>query len=197
MRKLILVPFFCLLIAAISQGQQIDAAFGVSTITSPSVTNVPDTFTPQSISGGAYPTLSANVIFLRNFGIGGEVSWRAKQDVYFGFQPYRPIFYDFNAVYAPNFGKRAGADLMAGIGAESLRFYQPYYTCGFTGCTNYSSSNHFLGHFGGGLRLYVRGNVFVRPEAHIYLVHNNFEFNSGKIGRFGMSIGYTFRPPTD
>ncbi len=44
--------------------------------------------------------------------------------------------------------------------------------CGFT-CTDFVSSNHFIGHFGAGLRYYFRGHCFVRPEADLYLIRNN------------------------
>jgi hypothetical protein len=87
-----------------------------------------------------------------------------------------------------------GAEIVGGIGAESLRFYQPYFNCNFVTCTNYVSSNHFLGDFGGGLKFYVHGGFFVRPEARLYFIHNNAEFSSGKAVRYGVSIGYTFRP---
>jgi hypothetical protein len=176
-----------------AHAQQFDVAFGVRTVTAPSASTTPVTFTPQSIGGGAYPTFSADYLFLHNFGIGGQVSWRASRNLYLGFQPYRPIFYDVDAVFAPPLGKHAAAELSAGIGAESVRFYQPYYTCGFTGCTDYTSSNHFMGHFGGGLRIYVKGGFFVRPEAHVYLVHNNVEFSGSRAASFGLSIGYTSR----
>ena len=175
-----------------AHGQQISAAFGVSTVTAPSASSASGNYSQQSLTGGAYPSFSAGVMLKRNFGINGEISWRASQAVYQGFQPFRPIFYDFNGVFAPRVSKNAVAELMAGIGAETSHFYQPYYSCGFAGCTNYTSSNHFLGHFGAGLRVYVRGGLFVRPEAHLYLVNNNVEFSSARVARFGASIGYTF-----
>jgi hypothetical protein len=106
--------------------------------------------------------------------------------------PIGPSFIDFSAVYAPPLGKYFAANLMAGIGAQSTRFYQGYYECGFTGCTNYTSSNPFLTHLGAGLNMYVRGNFFVRPEAHVYFVNNNEEFSSGRVNRYGVSIGYSF-----
>ncbi len=173
--------------------QQFDIAFGVRTVTAPSASSAPASFTPQSIGGGAYPTFSADYLFFKHLGIGGEVSWRASRNVYLGFQPYRPIFYDIGAVYAPPLGKHAAAELTAGIGAQSVRFYQPFFTCGFTGCTNFTSSNHFMGAFGGGLKIYVYGGVFIRPEARLYLVHNNFEFSGSRATNFGLSIGYTSR----
>ena len=185
-----------LLAVGTAHGQQGDVAFGVGTITAPSALSASGNYSQQSLTGGAYPVFSGDVIFYkRRFGIGGEVAWRASQGKYQGFFPFRPIFYDFNAIWVPGTLRHIAPQLEAGIGAESVRFYQNFFLCGFSGCTNYSSSNHFLGHFGGGLRLYIKGNFFVRPEAHLYLVHNNFEFSSGRATRFGLSIGYTFRPP--
>ena len=81
---------------------------------------------------------------------------------------------------------------MAGIGGETTRFYLPFFTCGvISGCTNFTSSTHFMGHFGGALRLYVFRHMFIGPEAHLYLIHNNSEFSSGRATRFGVSIGYS------
>lgn len=172
--------------------QQLDVGFGTRTVTVPSSSTSTDTFAPQ-IGGGAYPTFSADYLFVHNVGVGGEVSWRASRDLYLGYQPYRPIFYDFNGVWAPSLGKHAQAELMGGIGAQSTRFYQSYYSCGFAGCTDYTSSNHFMGHFGGGVRLYVHGPIFIRPEAHLYLVHNNVEFSGSREASFGLSIGFSSR----
>lgn len=202
MRKLSasLVFVVALMLAASVQAQEFDAAFGFGTVTAPSATtNSSGTF--PSLSGGLYPSFSGIVLLKRHIGFGGEVSWRAHQSIYGGtasnfgiVQPYRPIFYDFNAVYGSKFGKQFGGDVMAGIGGEDLRFYTPYITCGFTSCTNYTSSNHFAGHFGADLRYYVWGHLFVRPEAHYYIIHNNKEFNNANAARFAVSIGYSFTP---
>jgi hypothetical protein len=173
--------------------QQFDAAFGVGTVTAPSGT-VPDSGnTTVSARGGAYPAFSADLLVKHNFGFSGELAWRASRGLYGGQLPYRPLFYDFNGIYAPKLGKHFGAEVMAGIGWESLRFYQPFITCSFT-CTDFVSSNHFLGHVGAGIRYYFWGHLFIRPEAHLYLIHNNVEFPSSQVARFGMSIGYTFAP---
>lgn len=176
------------------RAQEFDAAFGVGTLTAPSASNASGNHAPISESGGAYPVFSADLLLKRQFGVSGELAWRSSRNLYAGFQPYRPLLYDFNAIYAPKLGKHAGAELMAGIGWESLRFYQPFLTCGAITCTNFVSSNHFMGHFGGGLRYYVHGHFFVRPEAHLYLIRNNVEFSSPMATRFGVSLGYTFAP---
>jgi hypothetical protein len=187
--------------ASIAQAQQFDAAFGFGTVTAPAASNNGTNSFP-SLSGGLYPSFSGNVLFWRHLGFGGEVAWRASQSTYGGLvnnfgivQKYRPLFYDFNAVYGRTFQKeRVGADVMAGIGGEDLRFYTPYTTCGYTSCTNYVSSNHFAGHFGADVRFYFWGHAFIRPEAHYYVIHNNQEFNNVNASRFAVSIGYSFMP---
>ena len=196
MRKLTLVIALCVfgLMHLPAQAQQFDAAFGFGTVTSPgSSVNSSGTLFP-SIRGGLYPSFSADFLLKHHAGVQGEVSWRASQNNYGGYEPYRPIFYDFNAIWAPQLGKKFGAELMAGIGGEDVRFYQGTYNCNFISCTNYVSSNHFATHIGAGFRYYVWRSVFIRPEASLYFVNNNAEFSSGQVSRFGVSIGYSFRP---
>ena len=179
-------------IGHIAEAQQIDAAFALNTITAPSASSASGKYSPQSLSGGTYLSAGADFLFKKNFGVNAEVAWRARQTLYQGFQPFRPIFYDFNAVYAPRLGKALATELMGGIGVESIHFYQPFLTCNFVSCSNFVSSNHFLGHVGAALRVFVFGNVFIRPEAHAYFIRNNFEFSSARAERFGVSIGYSF-----
>ena len=194
-KKAILLAVFCAFFAlGMAQAQQFDVAFGLGTVTGPDASSASGDHFPQSITGGAYPSFSGDFLLKGRLGVQGEIAWRASQALFAGIQPYRPLFIDFNGIWIPQLGKSASAELMAGIGLESARFYQNGYNCsGFTGtCTNYVSSNHFLGHFGGGIRYYFWGNAFIRPEAHLYLVHNNVEFSSGRVTRFGASLGYTF-----
>src|SRR6476620_10499336 len=192
------VASFCLffLMGSSAQAQQFDLSFGVSGLTAPGSTVETGPFGPfavPTLSGGAYLNFGMDFIFYHNLGVGFNAAWRASQNLYQGFQPYRPFFYDVDLVYAPPLGKYAQLELSAGIGAESLRFYTPTFQCNFVGCTNFVSSNHFLGQFGGAMRLYVTKKVFIRPEAHLYLVNNNFEFSSARATRFGVSIGYSFK----
>jgi hypothetical protein len=193
------VLVFALALAGSAHAQEFDAAFGFGSVTAPSAsTNSNGSF--PSLSGGLYPSFSGTVLLKNHIGFGGNVAWRASRAIYGGsaanfgiIQPYRPIFYDFNAVYGGKFGK-FGGDVMAGIGAESLRFYTPFVTCGTFSCTNYQSSNHFAGHLGADLRYYFWGHAFIRPEAHYYFIHNNAEFNNSNAARFTVSIGYSFTP---
>jgi hypothetical protein len=188
--------------AGSAQAQQFDAALGFGTVTAPAASSNGTSSFP-SLSGGLYTSFSGIFLFKHHVGFGGEVAPRWSQSTYGGalnnfgiVQKYRPIFYDFNAVYGATFKKqKVGADVMAGIGGEDLRFYRPYFTCGpFSGCTNYSSINHFAGHFGGDVRFYFWGHAFIRPEAHYYVIHNNKEFNNVNVSRFAISIGYSFMP---
>lgn len=196
-RVVLLLSFACATVATFSnaaQAQKIDLAFGISTITAPGASqgNGVD-HAPVSLTGGTYPGFSGDVLFFHNLGIGAEVYWKASQAEYAGqgFN-YRPLFYDFNAVYAPKLASHTYLELVGGIGALSTRFYTGT-VCGIYNCSNYQSSNHFDGDFGVGLKLYPAGGFFVRPEARFYLINNNLDFSSNHATRYGLSIGYTFR----
>lgn len=178
--------------SAAAAQQQIDVAFGVNTTTAPGASEADDSHTPQSLTGGAYPSFSADVLFYKNLGFQGEFAWKASRGVWQGVQPYRPFFYDFNAIYVPKLANRTYLELMAGLGSEATRYYQPFQTCDFYTCKNYVTINHFMGHFGVGMKVYATRNLFVRPEAHLYLVNDNQEFSSGRAVRYGVSVGYTF-----
>lgn len=194
MRKLICLSSLLVLclFAGNAFAQQMDAAFGVSTLWAPSATTSNGLLFPSQ-SGGTYPVFSADFLLRHRLGIEGEVSWRASQALYGGYQPYRPVFYSFNAIWVPKLTKNLSAEVLAGIGGEDLRFYQGQYVCnGFFGCTTYVSSNHFMGDFGGGIRAYFWHGAFLRPEARVYLVNNNQEFSAGHSVRYGISLGYSF-----
>jgi hypothetical protein len=174
-----------------AHGQQIDAAFGIGTLSSAPGKTSGGLFFP-TLGGGAYPSFSADFLLTHHLGIEGDIYWRASQNLYGGFQPYRPIFYAFNAIWAPRLAKPITAELLAGIGGENLRFYTSTLTCSYISCTNYVSSNHFMGDFGGGIRAYFWHNAFIRPEVRLYLINNNIEFSSGYATRYSVSLGYSF-----
>ena len=196
MRKLALLASSCvaLLSAAFANAQQADFTFGASTLLSSSSNSASLTAVGPE-HGGNYLALSGDVVFKRRFGFNVEGAWRAKRGLDAFGQPYRPVLIDVNGVFQPRITEKVGADLMAGVGFQSTRFY------GLTAnapCTNfavcYTSDNHFLVHIGGGLRYYVLGHIFVRPEAHYYHITNNFQFHSDNVVRVGASIGYTIGP---
>lgn len=193
MKKLSL-PLIGVALAMVSaaSAQQIDFGFGVGTISAPSASTAPTLNQPPvSLTGGAYPAFSGDVLFFKHYGIGGNIAWRASEATPNGAQPYRPILWDIDGMWVPPLGKYAAAEFSAGIGAESTRFYGTL-NCSYFSCTNYTTSSHFMGQFGGGLKIYPHGGFYVKPEVHLYLVHNNVEYSSGHAVRYGATIGYTF-----
>ncbi len=184
-----------MLTVSTAHAQQLDLAFGFNGVTAPSASEAGPDHQPQTIGGGVFPSFSANALLWGRLGVQGEVAWRVGQNLYAGVQPFRPIFFDFNGIWVPEFGDVAAAELMAGFGFQSTRFYQGTFNCSaLSGCTNYVSSNHLMGHLGAGFRYYVTHSIFVRPEAHFYFVRNNLEFSGSGVNRYGVSIGYSWRP---
>jgi len=148
---------------------------------------------PTSAMGGVFGTLGGGVMVNSHLGIGAEVLWRFTQGDYAGLG-YRPVFYDFNAIYVPSIrSKRAVPELQAGFGGASLRFYGGQEYCDpFTGrCSNFAgSSNHLQLHAGVGLRLYVKENIFIRPSFDYHWVRNLDEFKSGSVPAWSIAIGF-------
>ncbi len=208
MKRVIRVGVFlslaCVVLAAFSnsaQAQKIDIAFGVSTVGAPAASQADADHSALSLGGGAYPGLSGDVIFWHNLGFGGEVFWKGGQGdcpeivcTYSGIN-YRPVFYDFNAVYSAKVAPHIAIEGVGGLGAMDVH----YSTCTFSNATScggtqlISSSNHFDVDVGGGLRLYFMRGFFIRPEARYYWIHNNTDFSSNHATRYGVSIGYTFK----
>jgi Outer membrane protein beta-barrel domain len=198
LRKLVLAVLFALFAVVNSaSAQQADAMLGFGTVTSPGHHGCDIATFTCAETGGLYMNLSADVIFHKRVGFGFDAAWRASQGNYANSgQPYRPLIFDFNGVYQPRLGKKVGADLFAGIGWQSTRFYgyQPTSNCVYFGAC-YVSTNHFLMDAGAGVRYYVWGHVFLRPEIHYYHIVNNTDvFTSNNVLRMGASIGYTIGP---
>jgi hypothetical protein len=201
LRNAILLSFVCASVAAFSnfaQAQKIDIAFGVNTTLAPSASSCSgDCQVPQSLSGGAFPGVSGDVLFWHNLGVGAEVNWRASQGsgnylALYGLN-YRPLFYDFNAVYSPKLASHAYLEVVGGIGGMSTHLFECN-DCGIAGgAQEVASSSHFNVDFGGGLKLYLKHGFFVRPEARVYWINNDTNFAGSHATRVGASIGYTFR----
>ena len=195
MRKLALLAW-AILLAAAAHSQELNLGVGLTTLLSSSSSSASQSFLPPAERGGAYVSGSAEYILKNRLGFNAEITFRAKQGLYNGYQHYRPVLYDANFVYAPRLGERTTGELLAGVGGERVLFYNRFTACpsGFaSGCLNYVSSDHFVVHVGGGLQYLFWHNFFIRPEAHLYIIPNNVEFNSNYVGRLGASIGYVFR----
>lgn len=195
MKFALLMSVYALLgCAALAHAQQIDLAVGGNILESTKNTTASQAYLPPPEKGGLYPSVSFDRIFKNHFGYGAEVAFRYHYGLYNYYQQFRPVVYDFNAMYAPRLAKRTNADLMAGVGGQSVLFYNPYGACYYpSGCTTHLNSNHFLLHLGGGIQYRVWRNLFFRPEAHYYRILNNTTvFHSDNVFRVGASIGYTF-----
>ncbi len=202
MRKfaLLAVVLAVFALASLASAQQGDAYIGAGSLLSPGASGcgaqINGTFLcPEK--GGTYLNLGADVIFKDRIGAAFDVNWKASQGDFGGLGvPYRPLLFTFNGVFQPRLSKKAGLDLFGGIGWQSTRFYgyQPTSSCVYFGAC-YTSSNHFLVDLGAGVRYYVWGHMFVRPEVRYYHVLNNSDnFTSGNVMRVGASIGYTIGP---
>jgi hypothetical protein len=180
----------------IAQAQKIDAAFGISTVEAPGASSAGSDQAPVSLTGGAYPGFSGDVLFWHNVGVGGEIFWKGSQGGGFYLSEdgvnYRPLFYAFNAVYSPKLASHTYLELVGGIGVMSTRFYECNQCQQFGGSSLVATSHHFMGDFGGGIKFYPKGGFFVRPEARIYLINNDTNYSGSYATRFGVSIGYTF-----
>ncbi len=201
MRKLafLAVVTTVLAFASLASAQQGDAYIGGGTLLSSgsscTTNSSGNLICPEK--GGTYLNLGADVIFKNRIGAAFDVNWKASQGDFGGLGvPYRPLLFTFNGVFQPRLSKKAGLDLFGGIGWQSTRFYgyQPTSSCVYFGAC-YTSSNHFLVDIGGGIRYYVWGHMFIRPEARVFHILNNSDnFTSGNVIRVGASIGYTIGP---
>ncbi len=174
--------------------QQIDVAVGGSSMFAPSGSQAFGDHEPQSLDGGVYPSVSADYLFFhQRIGVQGEISWRWNNSTYLpGFVnlPYKPLFYDFNAIWVSKpIRRRFDVEVLGGAGVQNTRFYLE----GCTGSNCFGTSNHFMFDVGGGIKYYAWRHFFVRPEGRFMIIRKNVEFSSDHATRYGFSIGYTFR----
>jgi outer membrane protein W len=189
--------------ATYAHAQDVDVFAGVGTATAPSSGNSIDTFstgTPFTTPklGGAFGKVGADFMFSKHFGVGAETDWRFSQGSYTGLN-YRPVFYDFNAIWAPTgtAERRVVPELQGGVGGAHLSFYYPSSSCDvFAGCSSSNlfleSSNHFQVHMEAGVRFYVTHHLFVRPQVDAHYVNNFFQFGSNWVPEYGASLGWSF-----
>jgi len=196
LRKFFLRTVACavLVCSGLAHAQHVDFAVGASTVWSSENKTALTGFIPPPLKGGVYPNASLQYIGPSNFGINVEGAFRYHKTYYNDFQPYRPIFYDVNAVFAPQLNKRFSADFMGGVGGQTVLFYTQVLPCTApaNGCRLFTNSTHFLVHLGADFRYYFLGNLFVRPEVHWNFIPNNSDFHSRNVFRMGASVGYTW-----
>jgi hypothetical protein len=147
--------------------------------------------------GGVWGVLGTDFMIKPHFGINGEYSFRFAQANYLPVEGLnvRPGFYDFNAIYQPTSGsKRIVPVLEGGIGGAKLSFYvsQQAGTI-FNQSQFFVSSNHFQVHGAVGVKLYVKSDIFIKPQFDIHWVNNlTDQYGRNAVPEYTISIGYTF-----
>jgi hypothetical protein len=146
--------------------------------------------------GGFFLGIGGNLMLWKHFGVGASVNLQpAKQN--YSFAQARTTLYDFDGIYRPFSTPRVAVDLMGGIGGANTKFYlNSSYCDAFAGCSSYSqyfeSSNHFSVNGGIGANIYVKGNIFIRPEVKVHYVHNFYQYNSNVVPQYMVWLGYSF-----
>jgi len=85
--------------------------------------------------------------------------------------------YDFDAIVQPVKAKRASLELLGGIGGANLKFTRAVQLrTPFLGTQNFSqvygSSITFKLHGGAGVNIFVKDNIFIRPQFDLHYVPN-------------------------
>ncbi len=182
-----------LLFATFAHSQQFNVAVGGGTLFSTKNITASEAYLPPGEKGGLYHSVGIERLFKIHYGYSAEFAFRYKEGLYNDYQNFRPLIYDFNAVYATHLAKKTDADVLAGAGGESVIFYPASGNCVYSGCATHLDSNHFLFHVGLDIRYALWRRFFVRPEANYYrIVNNTIDFHSDNVLRLGASIGYTF-----
>lgn len=194
MRGFGLVVFACMLLASTVSAQQVDFAVGGGTLWSPKNSTALIGFIPPPEKGGVYPSATLQYLSPRNLGFSAEFAFRYHRAIYNDFQPYRPFLYDVNAVYATTFPKKIAGNFMAGVGGQTVLFYNEFGNCNLLagGCRVNLNSTHLMFHAGAGVKYYFWRDFFARPEAHWYYIINNTQFHSNNVFRVGVSVGHTW-----
>ena len=150
--------------------------------------------------GGVFGVFGADFMIKPHFGINGEYSFRFAQSNYLpdaGLNA-RPAFYDFNAIFQPTSGdKKIVPVIEGGVGGARLALYFNQQSCVTSVCTNSSqavaTANHFALHGAVGVKLYVKSDIFIKPQFDARWVHNlSQQYGRDFVPEYTISIGYTF-----
>jgi len=185
----------------VAQSPQVNLYVGLGTATDSSNGQAIDTFgtgnfinTPRMT--GLFATVGGGFMLTPHFGAGAEINWRAGSGDYAGLN-YRPIFYDFNAIWQPIKTKRFVPEIQGGLGGVAVHFNANSPSCDqFAGCQTVNlgseSSDHFQTHFAVAARIYATPHIFFRPAVDVHWVNNFFQFGSNWVPEYTMGLGYSF-----
>jgi hypothetical protein len=208
---ILLLPTLLLGSLDYARAQGVSPYFGVGSATNSAGTSpgcpsgfLFDAFTsacePGPTMGGVFGVFGVDFMLKPHLGFNGEYAFRFAQADYLpaaGLK-YRPAFYDFNVVYEPVAGKRIVPVLEGGIGGARVALYVTQ-TTSITGITTTFSqptglnANDFQVHAALGVKLYVHGNIFVKPQFDFhYVPHLTDQFGRDWVPQYTVSVGYTF-----
>lgn len=157
---------------------------------------------PGPTIGGVFGVFGVDFMWKQHLGFNGEYAFRFAQAPYLplGGLNYRPGFYDFNIVWEPTAGadKRIVPLIEGGIGGARIALYETE-TVSVTGITSTFTqpaginANHFQVHGAVGVKLYVKGNIFIKPQFDIhYVTHLTDQFGRDWVPQITASVGYSF-----
>jgi hypothetical protein len=204
-----------LLLAGVKQAnaQGVSAYFGLGSATDSPATSAgcpsqqisdpfnasgpPASCVPAQSMGGVWGVFGADFMIKPHLGVNAEYSFRFAQAKYLPSEGLnvRPSFYDFNAIYQPTSGdKRIVPVLEGGIGGAKLSFYVTQQAGSlFSQSQFFVSSNHFQVHGAVGVKLYVKSDIFIKPQIDIHWVKNmTDQYGRNSVPEYTISIGYTF-----
>ena len=150
--------------------------------------------------GGLFGLFGLDYMFKPHLGVNGEYAFKFKQATLLPGDSVnmRPAFYDVNAVWQPISGRALIPVLEGGVGGAllGLRFTQATPITGVTSLSSFpagSRSNRIQLHGGFGAKIYVRGNLFVKPQFDLhYVFHFRDAFGRNLVPEYGGAVGYTF-----
>jgi outer membrane protein with beta-barrel domain len=156
--------------------------------------------------GGVFGVFGADFMIKPHLGINGEYSFRFAQAQYatslavnngFADTPItvRPAFYDFNAIYQPTSGdKQIVPVIEGGVGGAHLSYYVSQSAGNLsTSSSLFVTTNHFQVHGAVGVKIYVKSDIFIKPQFDIhYVPHLTDQYGRNFVPAFTISIGYTF-----
>jgi hypothetical protein len=109
----------------------------------------------------------------------------------------RLSLYDIDAVYQPFTLKKAALQLKGGISIANLKFYENLSGANaligsFSQSQYAGSSNHFGGHAGAGVLIFVTDHVFIRPAFDAHFIRNLTQFGSNFVANEMVTVGYSW-----
>jgi hypothetical protein len=172
------------------------------------ITGSTSTCSPSKGLNGFMMGFRGNLMLWSHFGIGADVTLQPGKHDYAVFPSSaiqqgganlqsRTTFYDFDFIAQPIKTKKTSLELLGGIGGANLKFYASGTTTDAVLGTqsfsqSYGSSNHFQVHGGAGVNIFVKENVFIRPQFDVHYVPNLHQFGSNVVTEESIWVGYRF-----